>query len=200
VVATVLLPIWMRRAKHPLIPLELFRSRNFTVVNISTLLIYGSLYVTFYYVGLFQQGTLGYAAAAAGAGGIPGSLFLVFLSRRVGDQQRDLPRRSAARRGAHLRLSHGRLLRVARFASHRRRCHIRELSQDGEPAEHPCRCTPDRCRPRCVDLVLPYRDAHRRGSAPGRGDRQRGRHPQPDRPAARRSGEGARVSVVTTMA
>src|SRR5205823_14426046 len=66
------------------VPLRLFRSRNFTVVNISTLLIYGSLYVTFYYVGLFQQGTLGYAAAAAGAGGIPGSLFLVFLSRRFG--------------------------------------------------------------------------------------------------------------------
>src|SRR5260370_19868460 len=74
----------MRRAKHPLIPLELFRSRNFTVVNISTLLIYGSLYVTFYYLGLFQQGTLGYAAAAAGAAGIPGSLFLIFLSRRFG--------------------------------------------------------------------------------------------------------------------
>jgi EmrB/QacA subfamily drug resistance transporter len=84
VVATVALPIWMRRAKHPLIPLELFRSRNFTVVNISTLLIYGALYVTFYYVGLFQQGTLGYAAAAAGAAGIPGSLFLIFLSRRFG--------------------------------------------------------------------------------------------------------------------
>jgi EmrB/QacA subfamily drug resistance transporter len=84
VVATIALPIWMRRAKHPLIPLELFRSRNFTVVNISTLLIYGALYVTFYYVGLFQQGTLGYAAAAAGAAGIPGSLFLIFLSRRFG--------------------------------------------------------------------------------------------------------------------
>jgi EmrB/QacA subfamily drug resistance transporter len=84
VVATVALPIWMRRANHPLIPLELFRSRNFTVVNISTLLIYGALYVTFYYVGLFQQGTLGYAAAAAGAAGIPGSLFLIFLSRRFG--------------------------------------------------------------------------------------------------------------------
>ncbi|TME52204.1 MAG: MFS transporter [Chloroflexi bacterium] len=84
VVATVGLPIWMSRAKHPLIPLELFGSRNFTVVNISTLLIYGALYVTFYYVGLFQQGTLGYAAAAAGAAGIPGSLFLIFLSRRFG--------------------------------------------------------------------------------------------------------------------
>src|SRR5690242_3400287 len=84
VVATIALPWWMMRAPRPLIPLELFRSRNFTVVNISTLLIYGSLYVTFYYVGLFQQGTLGYAAAAAGAAGIPGSLFLIFLSRRFG--------------------------------------------------------------------------------------------------------------------
>jgi EmrB/QacA subfamily drug resistance transporter len=83
-VATSGLPLWMMRAKHPLIPLGLFRSRNFTVTNISTLLIYGSLYVTFYYLGLFQQGTLGYTAAAAGAGGIPGSLFLIFLSSRFG--------------------------------------------------------------------------------------------------------------------
>lgn len=84
VLATIALPLWMRRAPHPLIPLELFRSRNFTATNISTLLIYGALYVTFYYLGLFQQGTLGYAAAAAGAGGIPGSLFLIFFSRRFG--------------------------------------------------------------------------------------------------------------------
>ena len=84
VIATVVLPIWMTRVKHPLIPPELFRSRNFTVVNISTLLIYGALYVTFYYLGLFQQGTLGYTAAAAGAAGIPGSIFLIFFSRRFG--------------------------------------------------------------------------------------------------------------------
>lgn len=84
VIATAVLPFWMARAPHPLIPLGLFRSRNFTVTNISTLLIYGALYVTFYYVGLFQQGTLGYAAAAAGAAGIPGSLFLIFFSGRFG--------------------------------------------------------------------------------------------------------------------
>jgi EmrB/QacA subfamily drug resistance transporter len=84
VVSTVVLPVWMTRVKHPLIPPELFRSRNFTVVNISTLLIYGALYVTFYYMGLFQQGTLGYTAAAAGAGGIPGTVFLIFFSRRFG--------------------------------------------------------------------------------------------------------------------
>ena len=84
VVATIALPILMLRSQNPLIPPELFRSRNFTVTNVSTLLIYGALYVTFYYLVLFQQGTLGYTAAAAGAAGIPGSLFLIFFSRRFG--------------------------------------------------------------------------------------------------------------------
>src|SRR5438477_3048164 len=84
VVATVGLPFWMRRVAHPLLPLDLFRSRNFTVTNLSTLLIYGALYVVFYYLVLFQQGTLGYTAAAAGLGGIPGTLFLIFFSARFG--------------------------------------------------------------------------------------------------------------------
>ena len=84
VIASVALPILMQRSAHPLIPLGLFRSRNFAVTNLSTLLIYGALYVAFYYLALFQQGTLGYTAAAAGAGGIPGSLFLIFLSARFG--------------------------------------------------------------------------------------------------------------------
>jgi EmrB/QacA subfamily drug resistance transporter len=84
VLATIALPILMLRSAHPLIPPQLFRSRNFTVTNISTLVIYGALYVTFYYLTLFQQGTLGYTAAAAGAGAIPGSLLLIFFSRRFG--------------------------------------------------------------------------------------------------------------------
>jgi EmrB/QacA subfamily drug resistance transporter len=84
VIATIALPILMMRSRHPLIPLDLFRSRNFAVTNLSTFLIYGALYVTFYYLALFQQGTLGYTAAAAGAGGIPVSLFLIFFSARFG--------------------------------------------------------------------------------------------------------------------
>jgi EmrB/QacA subfamily drug resistance transporter len=84
VLCTIALPFYMARAPHPLIPLGLFRSRNFTVTNISTLVIYGALYVTFYYLTLFLQGTLGYTAAAAGLAGIPGSLFLTFLSARFG--------------------------------------------------------------------------------------------------------------------
>ncbi len=84
VVATAVLPILMARSAHPLIPLSLFKSRNFAVTNLSTLVIYGALYVTFYYLVLFQQGTLGYTAAAAGLGGIPGTLFLIFFSARFG--------------------------------------------------------------------------------------------------------------------
>jgi EmrB/QacA subfamily drug resistance transporter len=84
VVASIALPILMMRSPHPLIPLHLFRSRNFAVTNLSTLVIYGALYVTSYFLTLFQQGTLGYTAAAAGAGGIPGSLFLIFFSARFG--------------------------------------------------------------------------------------------------------------------
>jgi EmrB/QacA subfamily drug resistance transporter len=81
----VALPFWLRRASHPLIPLELFRSRNFVVANAATLLIYGALYVTFYFLTLFLQSTLGYTAAASGLAGVPGSLFLVLFSSRFGE-------------------------------------------------------------------------------------------------------------------
>jgi EmrB/QacA subfamily drug resistance transporter len=84
VLATAGLPVYLMRAPHPLFPLKLFRSRNFAVTNLSTLLIYGALYVTFYYLTLFQQGTIGYTAAAAGLAGIPGTLFLIFFSARFG--------------------------------------------------------------------------------------------------------------------
>jgi len=84
IVFTAVLPLWMARAPHPLIPLALFKSRNFTVTNISTLLIYGALYVTFYYLAIFQQGTLGYTAAGAVLAGISGTLFLIFFSARFG--------------------------------------------------------------------------------------------------------------------
>lgn len=84
VAAMVVLPIWLLRAARPLIPLRLFRSRNFTVTNISTLLIYGALYVTFQFMAIFLIGTLGYNEVAVGLGFIPSTLFLVFLSARFG--------------------------------------------------------------------------------------------------------------------
>ena len=83
-VAAALLPWWMLRAPDPLVPPSLFRSRNFTVTNLSTLVIYAALAVTFYYLPLFLQGTLGYSAAAAGVAGVPGVLFMALFSSWFG--------------------------------------------------------------------------------------------------------------------
>jgi EmrB/QacA subfamily drug resistance transporter len=82
--AAILLPLLMVRSPHPLVPLQLFRSRNYTVTNLSTFVIYGALSVTFYYLTLFLQGTLGYTAAAVGLAYIPEVCFLVLFSSRFG--------------------------------------------------------------------------------------------------------------------
>jgi EmrB/QacA subfamily drug resistance transporter len=83
-VALIAFPFQMRRAHNPLVPLDMFKSRNFTVTNLSTFVIYGALYVAFYYMPLLSQGTLGYTAAAAGLAFVPGTLFMVLFSRRFG--------------------------------------------------------------------------------------------------------------------
>lgn len=83
-VAAVAFPVLMRRRTDPLVPLELFRSRNFTVTNLSTLVIYGALYVSGSFQAIFLLGTLGYSEAAAGAAFIPGGLMLAIFSSRFG--------------------------------------------------------------------------------------------------------------------
>jgi EmrB/QacA subfamily drug resistance transporter len=82
--AAIALPVYFARASNPLVPLEMFRSRNFSVTNLSTALIYGALYVLFFLLPIFLQGTLGYTASAVGLALIPSSLFLVLLSTRFG--------------------------------------------------------------------------------------------------------------------
>ena len=83
-VAAVAFPVLMARSDHPLVPLWLFRSRNFAVTNLSTLVVYGALYVFSYFNSLFFQGTMGYTATAAGLAGVPTTVFLVLLSSRFG--------------------------------------------------------------------------------------------------------------------
>lgn len=101
-ITTIALPFYFARARNPLVPLGMFRSRNFSVTNLSTLLIYGALYVSFFFVPIFLQGTLFYTATAVGLGSIPGMLFLIFLSTRWG--------KLAARRGPRLFMTVGPLL------------------------------------------------------------------------------------------
>jgi len=82
--AAVALPIELSRSRTPLVPLSLFKSRDFTVVNLVTFVVYGALYVSGYYMTLFLQGVLGYTAAGAGLSSIPGSVLLAVFSARVG--------------------------------------------------------------------------------------------------------------------
>jgi EmrB/QacA subfamily drug resistance transporter len=74
----------MARGRTPLIPLAMFRVRNFAMTNLETFLVYGALYVFLYLVTIFAQGTLGYSAAAAGLLAIPGTLLLTFISPTMG--------------------------------------------------------------------------------------------------------------------
>jgi EmrB/QacA subfamily drug resistance transporter len=83
-VALVAFPILMARRPNPLVPLDLFRSRSFTTINLATFFLYGALYVTFSYQGIVFQGVLGYTALAAGAVGLPIGLCLTLLSARIG--------------------------------------------------------------------------------------------------------------------
>jgi EmrB/QacA subfamily drug resistance transporter len=105
--ATVAFPFLMTRRPNPLVPLELFRSRPFAVINVSTLLIYGALYVGTYFLGLFVQGVLGYTPLASGMIGVPIGILLTVLSTRVGAV--------AGRLGARPFLVAGPLLMAAAF-------------------------------------------------------------------------------------
>jgi EmrB/QacA subfamily drug resistance transporter len=97
--AAVAFPILMVKRPNPLVPPSMFRSRNFTVTNIGTFVIYGALYVFITFQGLFLIGTLGYDEPAAGIAGLPSTLFLVLFSTRFG--------RLAARHGPRLFMAVG---------------------------------------------------------------------------------------------
>lgn len=77
-------PFLMSRRPDPLVPLSLFRSHRFAVINVATFLIYGALYVFLGYQAIFLQGTLGYTAIAAAIVGLPAGILLTVLSTRIG--------------------------------------------------------------------------------------------------------------------
>jgi EmrB/QacA subfamily drug resistance transporter len=83
-VSLVLFPILMAVRPRPLVPLSLFRNREFAAINLATFLIYGALYVSFSYTALLYQGTLGYSATGAAIIGIPAGILLATVSARIG--------------------------------------------------------------------------------------------------------------------
>jgi len=75
---------WEARAPAPMLPLELFRRRNFAVGNLETFAMYGGLSLLFFFLVLFLQQVAGYSAVEAGATSIPVTVVMFLLSARFG--------------------------------------------------------------------------------------------------------------------
>jgi EmrB/QacA subfamily drug resistance transporter len=75
---------WEARSPHPMLPLSLFRRRNFAVGNIETFSMYAGLGLLFFFLVLFLQQVAGYSALEAGTTTIPVTLVMFLLSMRFG--------------------------------------------------------------------------------------------------------------------
>jgi len=73
-----------RRSSAPMLPLELFRRRNFSIGNVQTFAMYGGLGITFFLLVLFLQEVAGYSALKAGFALLPSTIVMFLLSKRIG--------------------------------------------------------------------------------------------------------------------
>jgi len=75
---------WQSKAKSPMLPLGLFRIRNFSVGNVSTAFVYAALSVSGFIVVIFLQQVAGFTPTLAALAFIPVSIANVALSRFFG--------------------------------------------------------------------------------------------------------------------
>jgi EmrB/QacA subfamily drug resistance transporter len=73
-----------RRARDPMLPLGLFRDRNFSAGNIETFSMYAGLSILFFFLVLFLQQIGGYSPLKSGLTMLPVTAVMFFLSRRFG--------------------------------------------------------------------------------------------------------------------
>lgn len=73
-----------KRSSHPMMPLELFRVRNFWVGNVATVGIYGALSLGFFAITLFLQQVAGFSATVAGVTLLPSTLVMLVASSYFG--------------------------------------------------------------------------------------------------------------------
>jgi EmrB/QacA subfamily drug resistance transporter len=93
---------WQRRAPHPLVPLDLFRNRNFASANLATAFVYGATAMGSLAVALYTQEVAGYCATVAGLITLPIPAMSILFAKRVGAR--------AARIGPRVLLTTGPLL------------------------------------------------------------------------------------------
>ena len=82
--ALVIFPMFEARLDDPLLPPELFRSRQFTGANLTTFVVYGALGASSFLLTLQLQQTLGYSALAAGAATVPMTIIMLVASPYIG--------------------------------------------------------------------------------------------------------------------
>jgi EmrB/QacA subfamily drug resistance transporter len=75
---------WQRRTPHPMLPLDLFVSRNFTGANLATAFIYGGLGLGTLVISLYTQEVAGYSATVAGLATLPIPIMSFLFARHVG--------------------------------------------------------------------------------------------------------------------
>jgi EmrB/QacA subfamily drug resistance transporter len=75
---------WQRRAPHPMVPLNLFRTRNFAGANLVTAFVYGGITLGSLAIGLYLQEVAGYSATAAGLTTLPSPIMSFLFARGVG--------------------------------------------------------------------------------------------------------------------
>ena len=72
------------RSAHPMLPLDLFRSHNFALGNLETLLMYSGLSVLGFFQVIFLQEAANWSAVEAGLAGLPITAFMFTTSSRFG--------------------------------------------------------------------------------------------------------------------
>jgi hypothetical protein len=82
--AVAILLLVERKISHPMLPLGIFRIRQFTGVNIVTLAVYAGLGGAFFLVTMRLEVSLHYSALGAGAALVPFALLMVVLSPAAG--------------------------------------------------------------------------------------------------------------------
>jgi predicted MFS family arabinose efflux permease len=74
-----------RRTANPMVKLDLFGARNFTVANLETFTMYGGLSILMFFLVIFLQQVAGYTALRSGLTTVPVTIVMLLLSDRFGE-------------------------------------------------------------------------------------------------------------------
>lgn len=84
-IASLVAFVWYEsRSNAPMLPLSLFRVRNFSVGNIATAAVYGGLAIGTFLIVVYLQQVAHFSAVAAGLSLLPVTIIMFFLSSRFG--------------------------------------------------------------------------------------------------------------------